>query len=418
MDRAGINVLRDPAEDAQALINITASKRPCHVNTELLVSAPVNCGSSQLAWAILRALGKSARYQSRPRNAWDLVETWLDAEGVHRLFITDAQRVSSKALSRIHERIRSRLSFGQHFPDVWMIDTSRGQDWSPPPELDSKVWQLEGFELRQREIAKAPGEDQPPKSDENVDPWAQKLGSDWPPVMRDSLPVSFLAVAESELQSEVYSEVANDFEMTRRMFQEPTSEYLSNFNSQYTPSDEDTLLRRLRFALSTAESELRGLVRIKAAQVEAFTQGLYLRSPPVVEAIKSAKPPPGSHRLREFPEPKDALIGLLALSTGLGVSDLEEVNYSCVGTRFGGMNVAVPDGCEPIIRIATSGLGLDSSYSIRRLISDELPRGRRYRHPVQLHYELVKINDSTRLPVLDSGWAQRNGFELIRIGRQ
>jgi hypothetical protein len=177
--------------------------------------------------------------------------------------------------------------------------------------------------------------------------------------------------------------------------------------------DGELLLRRLRFALTTARTEVHTLVRLKAAQAAALQNGYFLVHPNVPTCMKSSQFHPGLPRLKAFSRPRDALLGLVRFSTGLAFSDLLMICGYPGRYQFEGLPIAIPQGCQSIL----DAVEIQEGPFLQNVTGPEKPLFGPFRgmswgdsHVAHLFKQMIRVEDSCRIQVQNRSWPARWGY--------
>lgn len=415
MDSARLNIVSDPEDKALSMLSISMEGEGG--SADHICETPPRTNPKRLAEAILRSLGKQRKVQSVPKKLWEHVQVWLAAEDVHRLFFTRASSLQPEAFEALDE-LRHQAKI-----DIWILDPSDGS-CSLPPGLEVTKWAPEGFEIRQWEIFES-RENLEKNSfkprDEGVHLGAEESLNEWPSQILSASFLGFLTACERSLDTQsVVGEIKREFHTTLKMFQEePYDDGLMGYNSSFRRRT----LGRTRFALSSATSEQRAYIRLKAAQVYAFGHGFYLRHPDVATCQRAAAFHPGLRQMKAFSEPNDAALGLVSFGTGLCLNDLIKIRGSYERFQFGGLPLVVPEECTSIIRAAEYGMekryGHADDYGSSPLplfaFSGVVRSARPY---FSLFKDLLRVEERSRFRAFNMNWPVQWGFRMLPLNGQ
>lgn len=408
MESTSLNFLSDPDQATRDLLEIT--KTADGGFHDLLCDPPPRANSNRLAWAILRSLGKEKRVQRPPqkKERWELVQIWLRAEQIRRLFIISANYLTSDAVEALEE-LREKMRI-----DIWLLDPSGDVTWNLQYNVKLTPWGIGGFESRQKEIRRDRRQEQlseEPLYEERDPVHDLPELSAWPETILKSSALGFPVQVEGTFgdRKKAVAAVKKDFHLTFKMIGAPP--WLRYPDDQ--PIDGELLLRRLRFALTTASTEVHALIRLKAAQAAALQHRRFLVHPSVVTCMKSSLFHPGLPRLKAFSKPRDALLGLVSFSTGLAFSDLLSIRGFQGHYEFEGMPIAIPQGCQSILDAA--------ELEDRHFRSDETGVKRPLFGPNRtakwgdsyvshLFKQMIRIEDCCRIRVQNRSWPARWGY--------
>ena len=405
MDSTRLNVVADPDDEALAMLDTTMKGEGG--NADLLCETPPRSNAKRVGEAILRSLGKQRKVQSSPKSVWRHSEIWLKAEGVRRLFFARASSLRPDALEAL-DQLRDRTGI-----DIWFLDPTNGE-WSADPALEVSKWKPGGFEIRQREIREQ-REDwkrNEYEHESDVTPLgdAESL-NEWPAEILSASPLGFLIACERASDSDiVLGEVKREFHTTLKMFQEaPYDDGLMGYNAGICRRT----MGRLRFALSSATSEQRVYIRLKAAQVYAFRERHYLKHPDVGTCQRAAAFHPGLHRLKAFCEPNDAALALVSFGTGLCLNDIVKIRGRSQRYEFGGLPLEVPDSCKSIIRAVENNEGWRVGGDSKEPLLRSEGHSRSARSYFSLFKDLNRIEDSSKFRSFNRNWPAQWGFRMM-----
>ena len=171
-------------------------------------------------------------------------------------------------------------------------------------------------------------------------------------------------------------------------------------------------LGRLRFALSSARTEQRVYIRLKAAQVFAFREGYYLRHPTVGTCQRAAEFHPGLHCLKAFCEPNDAALALVSFGTGLCLNDLVKIKGKSQHYEFGGLPLAVPESCKSILRAVEYDENRKIGIDREQPLFHSGTYSRSPRSYFSLFKDLNRIEDSSKFRSFNRNWPAQWGFRM------
>jgi len=348
--------------------------------------------------------------QSPPKGdeRWELVRIWLQAEQVRRLFIVSANYLTPDAVEALEE-LREKMRI-----DIWLIDPSGDITWDLKFDVKLTQWGIEGFKSRQEEIRRdrqqeRAGERSPYEERDPVQDLPEL--SAWPEAALKSSALGFLVQTESAFkdQKEAVAGIKRDFHLTFKMVGAPPRR---RFPDEQLMNGE-LILRRLRFALTTARTEVRALIRLKAAQAAAFQNGRFLVHPDVQTCLRSVQFHQGLPRLKAFSRPRDALLGLVRFSTGLAFSDLLKIRGHSGRYEFEGLPIAIPQECQSIL----DAVEIQDWQYFQVETGHEKPlfgptRGVRWgdSHVAYLFKQMIRVEDSCRIQVQNRSWPARWGY--------
>ena len=396
------------------MLAVTMDEKGGHA--DLICETPPRTNAKRLGVAILASLGKQRKVQSVPKRLWKHVEIWLDAEGIHRLFFTRSNSLLPDAIEALDE-LRHKTKI-----DIWILDPTNGQ-WTADAAVEVTKWEPAGFEIRQKEIRELRIQ----LSDRGRLERSTKIArlgtteslGEWPSHILAASPLGFLTACERAIDSKsILGEIKREFHATLKMFSEtPYDDGLMGYNAGSCRR----ILGRVRFALSSARTEQRAYIRMKAAQVHAFRESYYLRHPDITTCLRAASPHPGLHMLKAFSEPNDAALGLAAFRTGLSLNDLVKIKGLYGKYEFGGLPFSVPSDCQSIIRAAE--FDYDQHRRYRADSSDPLPLFyfdglvRSARPYFSLFKDLVRIEERCKFRAFNRDWPAQWGFRMIPMRR-
>lgn len=383
-----VNVVADSCESVElartvaALSDRTAGRVVFH-------PTPGTTSASDFAADVLTSLGKrfdALRFERVTKRAWELVETWFEAEQVRHLFVLRSARVDPALLRRLTD-----LSCRQG-AEVWHIGATTGpghlgRRWSTPAVLRHWARALDG-DSPAAEEAEFP---EVPDEDFLTFRWSCRSVLD---------PASFEWVDRTYCES---------MDTTREWLRSRTRPQRGGAGHPGLP-DVDEVASQPHAMLVSATSQADALTRLRGAQAAYFLAGLLIEYPASDDGESGSVPlgpsldPTMARRLRRLCVPASTAAMALVLATDLRAEGLSRLSLCDVdgdggGVRIGdgGHRFTVPAYAQSLLRALLVERRIGGAAGIDALFVD--PRTSSRITPDRMGTLLRKLSWSTACSV-------------------